>query len=127
MANLIWDLITNICIFSLHCAVSRCLGRWSQRIFKCIVRENLHYEFIEKKDTLDKVSEETRTEEKGKMLTLLCPCCAQVQWRKWRILRGGLPRFWRLVHTRFQISNKEFVIMSMKDISVQLELKYIEK
>ena len=35
--------------------------------------------------------------------------------RKWRILRGGLPRFWRLVHTRFQISNKEFVIMSMKD------------
>ena len=42
-------------------------------------------------------------------------------------LRGGLPRFWRLVHTGFQISNKEFVIMSMKDIPVQLELKYIEK
>ena len=82
---------------------------------------------MEKRDTLDKVSEETRAEEKGKMPTLLSPCCAQVQWRKWRIRRGGLPRLWRLVHTRFQISNKEFVIMSMKDISVQLELKYIEK
>ena len=34
---------------------------------------------------------------------------------------------WRLVHTRFQISNKELIFMSMKDISVQLELKYIEK
>ena len=33
---------------------------------------------------------------------------------------------WRFVHTRFQISNKEFVIISMKDISVQLELKYIQ-
>ena len=30
-------------------------------------------------------------------------------------------------HTRFQISNKEFFIMSMKDISVQLELKYTQK
>ena len=27
---------------------------------------------------------------------------------------------------RFQISNKEFVIISMKDISGQLELKYIK-
>ena len=33
---------------------------------------------------------------------------------------------WRFVHTRFQISSKEFVIISMKDISVQLELKYIQ-
>ena len=32
---------------------------------------------------------------------------------------------WRFVHTRFQISNKEFVI-SVKDISVQLEFKYIQ-
>ena len=32
---------------------------------------------------------------------------------------------WRFVHTRFQTSNKEFVIMSMKDISAQLELKNI--
>ena len=33
---------------------------------------------------------------------------------------------WRFVPTRFQISNKEFVIISMKDISVELELKYIQ-
>ena len=33
---------------------------------------------------------------------------------------------WGFVHTRFQISNKEFVIISMKDISGQLELKYIK-
>ena len=33
---------------------------------------------------------------------------------------------WRFVHTRFQISNKEFVIISMKDISVEPELKYIQ-
>ena len=39
--------------------------------------------------------------------------------------RGGLP-LWGFVHTRFQISNKEFVIISMKDISGQLELKYIK-
>ena len=32
---------------------------------------------------------------------------------------------WRFVHTRLQISNKEFVIISIKDISVQLKLKYI--
>ena len=33
---------------------------------------------------------------------------------------------WGFVHMRFQISNKEFVIISMKDISGQLELKYIK-
>ena len=33
---------------------------------------------------------------------------------------------WGFVHTRFQISNKEFVIISMKYISGQLELKYIK-
>ena len=33
---------------------------------------------------------------------------------------------WRFVRTRFQISNKDFVIISMKDISGQLELKYIK-
>ena len=33
---------------------------------------------------------------------------------------------WGFVHTRFQISNKEFVIISIKDISGQLELKYIK-
>ena len=33
---------------------------------------------------------------------------------------------WRFVHTRFQISNKEFVIISINDTSVQLELKYIQ-
>ena len=33
---------------------------------------------------------------------------------------------WGFVHTRFQISNKEFVIISMKDISGQLEFKYIK-
>ena len=33
---------------------------------------------------------------------------------------------WGFVHTRFQISNKEFVIISMKEISGQLELKYIK-
>ena len=32
----------------------------------------------------------------------------------------------RFVHTRFQISNKEFVIISIKDISVPVELKYIQ-
>ena len=42
----------------------RCLGHWNQRTFLCIVRENLHYEFIEKRDALDKIYEETPAEKK---------------------------------------------------------------
>ena len=67
---------------------------------------------------MDKISGQTWAEEKKKMRTFVVP--------RYNNVNGKFFHFWRLVHTRFQISNKEFVIMSMKDISVQLELKYIE-
>ena len=35
-----------------------------------------------------------------------------------------LAPFYAVVHAGFQIPDKEFTIISMKDISVQLELKY---
>ena len=76
-----------------------------------------------KEDALDKISEETRAEEKEKMRTFVVPKYNNVIGEFFVV---ACP-VWRLVHTRFQISNKEFVIMSMKDISIQVELKYIEK
>ena len=70
-----------------------------------------------KRDALDKISEETRAEEKGKMRTFVVPRYNNVSGEFFVVTCP----VWRLVHTRFQISNKELVIMSMKDISVQLE------
>ena len=69
------------------------------------------------------ISEETRAKEKGKMRTFVVPRYNKVNGEFFVV---ACP-VWRLVHTRFQISNKEFVIMSVKDISVKMELKYIEK
>ena len=59
-------------------------------------------------------------QKKGKMRTFVVPRYNNIN-RK--IFVEAYP-VWRLVQTRFQISNKKFVIVSMKDISVKLELKY---
>ena len=69
------------------------------------------------------ISEETRAKEKGKMRTFVVPRYNNVNCEFFVV---ACP-VWRLVHIRFEISNKEFAIMSIKGVSVQLELNYIEK